>query len=64
MPVTMSRRAWLTDLPVLLVAVAWKSSYLAAKDITTTQTVLAVLMLRFAAVLPVLAVAGRRNCGR
>ncbi|MEU2672625.1 DMT family transporter [Streptomyces sp. NPDC007164] len=56
-----SRRAWLTDLPVLLVAVVRGSSYLAAKGITTTQTVLAVLVLRFAVVLPVLAVAGRRR---
>ncbi|MFJ6434209.1 EamA family transporter [Streptomyces sp. NPDC091416] len=52
------RRAWLTDLPVLLVAVVWGSSYLAAKGITTTQTVIAVLVLRFAVVLPVLVIAG------
>ncbi|CAM5377084.1 hypothetical protein SGLAM104S_10338 [Streptomyces glaucescens] len=45
------RRAWLTDLPVLLVAVVWGASYLAAKDITTAETVLAVLVLRFAVVL-------------
>ncbi|MGW1652220.1 DMT family transporter [Streptomyces atratus] len=58
------RRAWLTDLPVLLVAVVRGSSYRAAKGITTTQTVVAVLVLRFAVVLPVLpvlAVAGRRK---
>ncbi|CAL9402910.1 hypothetical protein SUDANB105_01490 [Streptomyces sp. enrichment culture] len=54
------RRAWLTDLPVLLVAVVWGASYLAAKDITTARTVLAVLVLRFATVLPVLVVAARR----
>ncbi|MGY1581116.1 DMT family transporter [Streptomyces sp. MN13] len=54
------RRAWLTDLPVLLVAVVWGASYLAAKDITTARTVLAVLVLRFAVVLPVLVVAARR----
>ncbi|KUN21851.1 permease [Streptomyces antibioticus] len=54
------RRTWLTDLPVLLVAVVWGASYLAAKDITTARTVIAVLVLRFAIVLPVLAVAGRR----
>jgi drug/metabolite transporter (DMT)-like permease len=53
-------RAWHTDLPLLLVAVCWGASYLAAKDITTTRTVLAVLVLRFALVLPVLAVAGHR----
>ncbi|MFH9466360.1 DMT family transporter [Streptomyces clavifer] len=56
-----SRRAWVTDLPVLLVAVVWGASYLAAKGITTTHTVIAVLVLRFAVVLPVLAVAGRRR---
>ncbi|MFC5636003.1 DMT family transporter [Streptomyces bullii] len=55
------RRAWLTDLPVLLVAVAWGASYLAAKDITTARTVIAVLVLRFALVLPVLAVMARRS---
>jgi hypothetical protein len=42
------RRAWLTDLPVLLVAVVWGASYLSAKGITTEKTVLAVLVLRFA----------------
>ncbi|MDF6045778.1 DMT family transporter [Streptomyces sp. JH14] len=52
------RRAWLTDLPVLLVAVVWGASYLAAKGITTTSTVVAVLVLRFVIVLPVLAAAG------
>ncbi|GAA1276488.1 DMT family transporter [Streptomyces sp. NBC_00117] len=56
--VTAPRRAWLTDLPVLLVAVVWGASYLAAKGITTQTTVLAVLVLRFGVVLPVLAVAG------
>ena len=55
------RRAWLTDLPVLLIAVVWGASYLAAKDITTARTVLAVLVLRFAVVLPVLAVVARRS---
>ncbi|MFJ9629896.1 DMT family transporter [Streptomyces sp. NPDC091280] len=54
------RRTWHTDLPVLLVAVVWGASYLAAKDITTARTVLAVLVLRFALVLPVLAVVGHR----
>ncbi|KJY46236.1 MULTISPECIES: DMT family transporter [unclassified Streptomyces] len=52
------RRAWLADLPVLAVAVVWGGSYLAAKGITTGHTVIAVLVLRFAVVLPVLAVAG------
>ncbi|MFC9242570.1 DMT family transporter [Streptomyces sp. NPDC057136] len=55
------RRAWLTDLPVLVVAAVWGSSYLAAKGITTTHTVIAVLVLRFAIVLPVLAAAGWRR---
>ncbi|MFF4446335.1 DMT family transporter [Streptomyces sp. NPDC001502] len=52
------RRAWLADLPVLAVAVVWGGSYLAAKGITTTHTVIAVLVLRFSLVLPVLVVAG------
>lgn len=56
-----ARRAWLTDLPVLLVAVVWGASYLAAKGITTTHTVIAVLVLRFAVVLPALVVAGWRG---
>ncbi|MGW7074162.1 DMT family transporter [Streptomyces sp. NPDC054866] len=56
-----ARRAWLTDLPVLLVAVVWGASYLAAKGITTTHTVVAVLVLRFAVVLPALVVAGWRG---
>ncbi|WP_327134147.1 DMT family transporter [Streptomyces sp. NBC_01343] len=55
------RRAWLADLPVLAVAVVWGGSYLAAKGLTTAHTVIAVLVLRFALVLPVLAVAGRRR---
>ncbi|MFD9406947.1 DMT family transporter [Streptomyces sp. NPDC059989] len=52
------RRTWLADLPVLAVAVVWGGSYLAAKGITATHTVVAVLVLRFALVLPVLVVAG------
>lgn len=55
------RRAWLTDLPVLLVAVVWGASYLAVKGVTTAHTVVAVLVLRFAVVLPALAVAARRR---
>ena len=58
-PLGAPRRAWLTDLPVLLVAVVWGASYLAAKGITATHTVIAVLVLRFAVVLPVLVVAGQ-----
>ncbi|MFE2285398.1 DMT family transporter [Streptomyces sp. NPDC059443] len=60
-PALAPRRAWLADLPVLLVAVVWGGSYLAAKGITATHTVVAVLVLRFALVLPVLVVAGRRR---
>ncbi|MFG2868194.1 DMT family transporter [Streptomyces sp. NPDC048338] len=60
-PLGAPRRAWLTDLPVLLVAVVWGTSYLAAKGITTTHTVIAVLVLRFAVVLPVLVAAGWRR---
>ncbi|WP_228976032.1 DMT family transporter [Streptomyces sp. DH12] len=60
-PAGPARRAWLTDLPVLLVAVAWGTSYLTAKGITTAQTVLGVLVLRFAVVLPALVVAGWRG---
>ncbi|MEV6791934.1 DMT family transporter [Streptomyces sp. NPDC051320] len=60
-PALAPRRTWLTDLPVLLVAGVWGASYLAAKDITTPGTVVAVLALRFAIVLPVLAVAGQRR---
>jgi drug/metabolite transporter (DMT)-like permease len=55
------RRAWLTDLPLLLVAAVWGASYLVAKDITTARTVLAVLVLRFALVLPALAAVGHRS---
>lgn len=61
LPLGAPRRAWLTDLPVLLVAVVWGASYLAAKGITTAHTVLAVLVLRFAVVLPVLVAAGWRR---
>ncbi|MCX4578439.1 DMT family transporter [Streptomyces sp. NBC_01571] len=55
------RRAWLTDLPLLLVAAVWGASYLAAKDVTTARTVIAVLVLRFAVALPVLVAAGWRS---
>ncbi|RST01966.1 DMT family transporter [Streptomyces sp. WAC07149] len=60
-PALAPHRAWLADLPVLLVAVVWGGSYLAAKGITTTHTVVAVLVLRFALVLPVLVLAGWRR---
>ncbi|MER5931060.1 DMT family transporter [Streptomyces sp. NPDC002054] len=59
-PALAPRRTWAADLPVLLVAVVWGGSYLAAKGITTTHTVIAVLVLRFALVLPVLVLAGRQ----
>ncbi|MFJ5552043.1 DMT family transporter [Streptomyces sp. NPDC093225] len=55
------RRAWLADLPLLLVAVVWGGSYLAAKGVTTAHTVVAVLVLRFAMALPVLVAAGYRG---
>ncbi|MFE9447031.1 DMT family transporter [Streptomyces sp. NPDC006739] len=61
MTVTAARSSRLTDLPVLLVAVVWGSSYLAAKGVTTERTVPAVLVLRFAVVLPVLVAAGWRR---
>lgn len=40
-------RRWLVDAALLLVAVVWGSSYLTAKDLVGTETVLAVLALRF-----------------
>ncbi|MEU9103403.1 DMT family transporter [Streptomyces xanthophaeus] len=58
---TAPRRTWTADLPVLAVAVVWGGSYLAAKGITTTHTVIAVLVLRFALVLPVLVATGWRR---
>ncbi|MBT2481153.1 DMT family transporter [Streptomyces sp. ISL-94] len=57
-PALAPRRTWPADLPVLAVAVVWGGSYLAAKGITATHTVIAVLVLRFALVLPVLVLAG------
>ncbi|MDH6126162.1 DMT family transporter [Kitasatospora sp. GP82] len=42
------------DLPVLAVAVVWGSSFLVVKQLATPQTVLPVLVLRFALVLPLL----------
>ncbi|MEU9112342.1 DMT family transporter [Streptomyces sp. NPDC048483] len=42
-----SHRSWLTDVPVLAVAITWGSSYLATKSITGPSTVLAMLLLRF-----------------
>ncbi|MFD3935967.1 DMT family transporter [Streptomyces sp. NPDC058611] len=60
-PEAAPRPNWTADLPVLAVAVVWGGSYLAAKGITTAHTVIAVLVLRFALVLPVLVLAGRRR---
>ncbi|WP_052229799.1 DMT family transporter [Streptomyces sp. CT34] len=42
-----SHRGWLTDAPVLAVAITWGSSYLATKSITGPSTVIATLLLRF-----------------
>ncbi|MFJ9850042.1 DMT family transporter [Streptomyces sp. NPDC101150] len=39
---------WLIDVPVVLVAVVWGSSYLAAKELATGATVAALLVIRFA----------------
>ncbi|GAA3017484.1 DMT family transporter [Kitasatospora albolonga] len=43
------------DLPVLGVAVAWGSSFLAVKNVATDQSVVAMLVLRFGVALPLLA---------
>ncbi|MEV0845620.1 DMT family transporter [Streptomyces sp. NPDC049954] len=61
MDVTTARAGRPVDLPVLLVAVVWGSSYLAAKGVTTAHTVVAVLVLRFAVALPVLVLTGWRR---
>lgn len=60
-PAVPARLGPLIDVPVLLVAAVWGSSYLAAKGVTTAATVPAVLVLRFALVLPVLVAVGRRR---
>ena len=54
-------RLWMIDLPVLVVAGIWGSSYLSVKTIATGQTVVPLLVLRFTvALLPMaLLVAGR-----
>lgn len=44
----------LRDLPVLLVAVVWGSSFLAVQRVAEPDTVVAMLVLRFGLVLPVL----------
>ncbi|GJF28312.1 membrane protein [Kitasatospora sp. NE20-6] len=48
------------DLPVLAVAVVWGSSFLAVKQVADPGTVVAVLVLRFALVLPLLGAAAWR----
>ncbi|MFJ2904142.1 DMT family transporter [Streptomyces sp. NPDC091279] len=61
---TAAPRNWLTDIPVLLVAVVWGSSYLATKEITTSDTVIALLLIRFLIALPPLGIAARRALRR
>ncbi|GHH84365.1 membrane protein [Kitasatospora indigofera] len=48
------------DLPVLLVAVVWGSSFLAVKQVAEPDTVIAMLVVRFGLVLPVLGLVARR----
>ena len=61
--VTRSRTAVTTDLVLLAVALAWGSSYLAAKDVAAVTPVVVVLALRYAisaaALVPLAAVRGR-----
>lgn len=47
------------DIPVLLVAIAWGSSYLATKGIASQDTVIALLVLRFIVAVPLLALVVR-----
>ncbi len=51
-PSQTASRGLLADLPVLLVAVVWGSSYLAAKHLATGPTVVAMLVVRFGLALP------------
>jgi drug/metabolite transporter (DMT)-like permease len=48
------------DLPVLGVAVVWGSSFLVVKQLATDETAVAMLVLRFGLVLPLLGLASRR----
>ncbi|MFJ3790233.1 DMT family transporter [Kitasatospora sp. NPDC090091] len=48
--------SFLRDLPVLLVAVVWGSSFLAVQQVAEPGTVVAMLVLRFGLVLPLLGV--------
>ncbi|MEW2435750.1 DMT family transporter [Streptomyces caniferus] len=59
-----NRPLWLIDVPVVLVAVVWGSSYLAAKELATTSTVIALLLLRFLVATPVMAVVAGRGITR
>ncbi|MCX4687338.1 DMT family transporter [Kitasatospora purpeofusca] len=54
----------LRDLPVLLVAVVWGSSFLAVQRVAEPDTVVAMLVLRFGLVLPVLGLFARRALRR
>ncbi|MFJ1755703.1 DMT family transporter [Kitasatospora sp. NPDC088134] len=49
------------DLPLLMVAVVWGSSFLVVKEVAGPGTVVAVLVLRFGLVLPVLGVVAWRR---
>lgn len=57
-------KAWIADIPVLMVAAVWGSSYLATKDIATGATVVAILLLRFLIAIPLLGAAVHRAIGR
>ncbi|MEU8683761.1 DMT family transporter [Streptomyces sp. NPDC048611] len=59
-----NRLLWLIDVPVVLVAVVWGSSYLAAKELATGTTVIALLLLRFVVATPVMAVVAGRAVTR
>ncbi|MFB6888966.1 DMT family transporter [Kitasatospora sp. NPDC056327] len=52
------------DLPVLLVAVVWGSSFLAVQRVAEPETVVAMLVLRFGLVLPVLGLFAWRSLRR
>ncbi|MEU6233235.1 DMT family transporter [Kitasatospora sp. NPDC047058] len=53
--------SFLRDVPVLLVAVVWGSSFLAVQRVAEPGTVVAMLVLRFGLVLPVLGVVAWRG---
>ncbi|MFE2723218.1 DMT family transporter [Kitasatospora sp. NPDC059327] len=52
--------SFLRDVPVLLVAVVWGSSFLAVQQVAESGTVVAMLVLRFGLVLPVLGLLAHR----